>query len=202
MWFSGISLKLSMNFEKIAMMRDKFIILSFLLWLIPFCARITMNISYENMPALDYTSNSPLSILYTALENSNNKEAFILVFKNNITSCVINICGGVSLGIGTIVNLAYNGFITSDMFVSSYEAGFHLSDILKTTLPHSFELIGFWLSGAMGFMIAYRMILLMKGREDIPRVFLNQMGIMALVVFVTTLCAAYVETYISINMLK
>ena len=191
-----------MNFENTITMRDKFIILSFLLWFIPFFSRITMNISYDSLPVLNDMSNSPLSILYTALKNSSSDEAFLLVFKNNIKSCLINVCGGVSLGVCTIVNLAYNGFATSDMFVVSYQSGFSLSDILKTTLPHSFELIGFWLSGAMGLMIAYRLLLFMRGREDISRDFLKQMCIMAFIVFVTTLCAAYVETHISVNMLK
>ena len=200
--FYGISLKLPMNFENTITMRDKFIILSFLLWFIPFFSRITMNISYDSLPVLNDMSNSPLSILYTALKNSDSDEAFLLVFKNNIKSCLINVCGGVSLGVCTIVNLAYNGFATSDMFVVSYQSGFSLSDILKTTLPHSFELIGFWLSGAMGLMIAYRLLLFMRGREDISKDFLKQMCIMAFIVFVTTLCAAYVETHISVNMLK
>lgn len=191
-----------MNFENTITMRDKFIILSFLLWFIPFFSRITMNISYDSLPVLNDMSNSPLSILYTALKNSDSDEAFLLVFKNNIKSCLINVCGGVSLGVCTIVNLAYNGFATSDMFVVSYQSGFSLSDILKTTLPHSFELIGFWLSGAMGLMIAYRLLLFMRGREDISKDFLKQMCIMAFIVFVTTLCAAYVETHISVNMLK
>lgn len=191
-----------LNSENFIKKRNKLFALSFLLWLIPFCARIPMNISYENVPNLKNVNNSALSILYEALENSSSDEAFLLVFKNNIKSCMINVCGGVSLGVCTIVNLAYNGFATSDMFVVSYQSGFSLSDILKTTLPHSFELIGFWLSGAMGLMIAYRLLLFMRGREDISRDFLKQMCIMAFIVFVTTLCAAYVETHISVNMLK
>lgn len=191
-----------LNSENFIKKRNKLFVLSFLLWLIPFCARIPMNISYENVPNRNNVNNSALSILYEALEDSSSDEAFLLVFKNNIKSCMINVCGGVSLGVCTIVNLAYNGFATSDMFVVSYQSGFSLSDILKTTLPHSFELIGFWLSGAMGLMIAYRLLLFMRGREDISRDFLKQMCIMAFIVFVTTLCAAYVETHISVNMVK
>ena len=163
-----------LNSENFIKKRNKLFVLSFLLWLIPFCARIPMNISYENVSSLGSTNNSALSILYEALEDSSSDEAFLLVFKNNIKSCLINVCGGVSLGVCTIVNLAYNGFATSDMFVVSYQSGFSLSDILKTTLPHSFELIGFWLSGAMGLMIAYRLLLFMKGRENISRDFLKQ----------------------------
>lgn len=91
-------------------MKCKLSFVSFLLWLIPFCARIPMNISYENVSSLGSTNNSALSILYDALEDSSSDEAFLLVFKNNIKSCLINDCGGVSLGVCTIVNLAYNGY--------------------------------------------------------------------------------------------
>lgn len=31
-----------------------------------------------------------------------NKEAFLLILKNNIKGCIINILGGFSLGLGTI----------------------------------------------------------------------------------------------------
>ncbi len=191
---------MSLNFEKITKMRNRFFILSFLLWLIPFCARIPMNISYENVTDANKTENNALTNIQKAMETGNN-DAFVLVFKNNIKTCIINICGGVSLGICTIINLVYNGFVTSDMFVISYESGFPITSILKTTLPHSFELIGFWVSGAMGLMIAYHLILFMRGREENLRVSVKQMAILAVIVFLTTLCAAYVETHISINML-
>jgi len=189
------------NSENITKVRNKFLVLSFLIWLIPFCARIPMNISYNDLSESGNIDNNALSTLYETLRTCSSSDAFILVFKNNIRTCIINVCGGVSLGICTVVNLAYNGFATSDMFVNSYKSGFPIADILKTTLPHSFELIGFWLSGTMGFMIAYQLVLFMKGREERLNAFIKQMVILAVIVFFTTLCAAYVETHISINML-
>jgi hypothetical protein len=37
--------------------------------------------------------------------------------------------------------------------------------ILKVTLPHSFELIGFWLSGAIGFCIAWNIVQFIRGKK-------------------------------------
>ena len=59
-----------LNSENFIKKRNKLFVLSFLLWLIPFCARIPMNISYENIPNLNNVNNSALSILYEALESS------------------------------------------------------------------------------------------------------------------------------------
>jgi hypothetical protein len=58
-----------LNSENFIKKRNKLFVLSFLLWLIPFCARIPINISYENVPNLNNVNNSALSILYEALEN-------------------------------------------------------------------------------------------------------------------------------------
>jgi uncharacterized membrane protein SpoIIM required for sporulation len=43
--------------------------------------------------------------------------------------------------------------------MSTYKEGLCVKSILKVTLPHSFEFIGFWLSGAIGFYIAWNIIL-------------------------------------------
>ena len=67
-----------LNSENFIKKRNKLFVLSFLLWLIPFCARIPMNISYDSLPVLNDMSNSPLSILYTALKNSDSDEALSL----------------------------------------------------------------------------------------------------------------------------
>ena len=108
------------------------------------------------------------------------------------------------LGIGTVANLAINGFAASDadvMVVHSEDDGVvPVQNILKTTLPHSPELIGFWLSGAMGFMIAWQLVLFMRGKESWSKGFLKRMCIYAICVFLIILCSAYIEAHISINM--
>lgn len=107
--------------------------------------------------------------------------------------------GGVFLGLGTVVNLMINGFYSADVFVTSYHSGLSIRQILNVTLPHSFELIGFWLSGAIGFYIAWNFILFFRSKESFTALFCKKTGIGVAVVFVIILVAAYVEAYISVN---
>jgi uncharacterized membrane protein SpoIIM required for sporulation len=142
------------------------------------------------------TANSMTKVMQ--LLNENDKYgAFIEIFKNNLTGCMLNIIGGVLLGLGTVFNLLFNGFFSADIFMSSYKAGMNIISILKVTLPHSFELIGFWLSGAIGFYITWNIIQIMKGKDNFPNHFYKQVGIGFLIVFFFILSAAYIEAYIS-----
>jgi len=131
------------------------------------------------------------------LNEGNRKDAFVLIFINNIKGCLLNIVGGVVLGLGTFFNLVFNGFGSADMFVASYEAGLSINEILKATLPHSFELLGFWLSGGMGFYFAWSIIQFIRKNESFSSHFYKQMGVCAIIVFILILSAAYVEAYIS-----
>lgn len=94
-------------------------------------------------------------------------------------------------------NLLCNGFFIADIFVLSYKSGLSIESILKVTLPHSFELIGFWLSGAIGFCIAWNIIQFMRGTGSVTVYFYKRVGISSLAVFFIILAAAYVEVYIS-----
>lgn len=95
-----------------------------------------------------------------------------------------------------------NGYASADVFRSIYDSGFPLTSILKTTLPHSFELIGFWLSGTIGFMVTWQLIQFMKGHQSFSTKILKQLGLLICIMFVLILGAAYVEAYISANILK
>lgn len=110
---------------------------------------------------------------------------------------MLNILGGVFLGLGTLLNLMLNGFLFADICVSSYEAGMSIPIILKLTLPHSFELIGFWLSGGIGFYIAWLIICFMRGKESFTSKSYKLIGIYSVIVFLIILSAAYVEAFIS-----
>lgn len=129
-------------------------------------------------------------------------EAFAVIFKNNIRVCIINGAYGVLFGLGTVINLIFNGFSFADIFANSYKAGLSIESILKVTLPHSFELIGLWLSGAIGFYIAWHIIQFMRGKDILTAKFYKTVGFGSLAVFVIILSAAYVEAYISVNMLE
>jgi uncharacterized membrane protein SpoIIM required for sporulation len=141
--------------------------------------------------------NTVVTKIIKSLDRGDNRSAFLLIFTNNLKGCLLNIFGGVMLGLGTVINLLYNGFFSADMFKSSYDAGLSLSKILNVTLPHSFELIGFWLSGAIGLYIAWNVILFIRGKENFTALFYKTVGISVAVIFFIILGAAYVEAYIS-----
>jgi len=180
-----------------------FFILSFVCWLLPFIVRLF----FVNIPEIQVKPiENPQSITITMdkivllLSENKKQDAFWLIFLNNIKGCLINIIGGFLLGLGTLINLMFNGFFMADIFASSYESNPNINLILRTTLPHSFELIGFWLSGAIGFYFAWNIIQFMRGKESFSSQFLKQTVIGILIVFIIIFSAAYVEAYISTSM--
>jgi len=179
-----------------------FIAIAFFCWLLPFILRIffieipEIPVSESKIQDINTTKNVGEQVIQT-LTQHNHKDAFTLIFKNNLKGCIINILGGVTLGLGTLINMLLNGFFSADMFANSYKIGLSIPTILKVTLPHSFELIGFWLSGGMGFYFAWNIIQFMRGKESFSPHFIRQMGISTLLVFLIILSAAYVEAYIS-----
>ena len=172
------------------MRKRSFLILfvaSFLCWLFPFIGRVY----FFKIPVIDYghpkipilVKKGIVDEILHLISINDRWSVFILIFKNNIKGCIFNVFGGFLLGLGTLFNLMANGFYTADVFVSSYFAGVNIRTILHTTLPHSFELLGFWLSGTIGFSIAWAIIRFMKGKENLTKLFMKQMGICAIVVF-------------------
>ena len=73
----------------------------------------------------------------------------IVIAENNLKGCATNLVGGFIFSFPTVVNLVVNGFVHGDILVSTYNAGISSGKLAKITLPHSFELIGFWLSGVV-----------------------------------------------------
>jgi uncharacterized membrane protein SpoIIM required for sporulation len=145
------------------------------------------------------THNASTEVVHL-LSTGDNQNAFVAIFKNNIKGCILNIVGGAILGLGTLINLSYNGFVAADMFVTSCQSGVNLSTILRVTLPHSAELVGFWFSGTIGFSIAHNIILFMTKKESFTNCFYKQAGLYSLIIFVIILVTAYIEAYVSISL--
>lgn len=179
-----------------------FFIAAFLCWLFPFIYRIFFieSPAIESHQLVGHASDLQNTVgnIMQALSD-NREEAFALIFTNNLKGCLLNIAGGAFLGLGTTVNLMINGFYSADVFVTSYNSGMALQKILSVTLPHSFELIGFWLSGAIGFYIAWNFILFIRGKNHFNLFFLKTIAILAVIVFAFILSAAYVESFISVS---
>lgn len=179
-----------------------FFVIAFFCWFIPFGYRVFfMGVpSIEGHLSATHSSgvqNTVETILRALAEDK--EKAFILIFINNLKGCLLNMAGGVFLGLGTVVNLIINGFYSADVFVNSYQSGLTVSKILSATLPHSFELIGFWLSGAVGFYIAWNFFLFFRSKECFTVLFCKKAGAATGIVFIIILLAAYVEAYISVN---
>ena len=97
-------------------------------------------------------------------------------------------------------NLIFNQ-IDNSLCFPQYKLGMSITDIFALTLPHSFELIGFWISGGIGLYIAWNIILFMYTDKMPTFKFYKNIGINLLIIFIIILSAAYIETYVSINML-
>lgn len=175
-----------------------FLFFSFILWLLPFILRLFFFdiANFEKHPP--EKSLNVVSDITNYVANNDKWSVFIAIFSNNLKVCVINIVGGVMLGILTLSNLIMNGFYAADVFATAYNNGIGVTYILKTTLPHSFELIGIWLSGAVGFSIAKLIIDFMRGRDNPYIIFFRFIGKCVLFIVLIILFAALIESYISI----
>jgi uncharacterized membrane protein SpoIIM required for sporulation len=183
-----------------------FYIISICCWLLPF----TIRLFFVEMPEITTEQLEQLSAekqqsaaqeVIQMLFAEDMHDAFWAIFKNNLKGCIISIAGGVLLGLGTLFNLMFNGFFSADIFASLYKSGLSIESMLKATLPHSFELIGFWLSGAIGFYLAWNIIRFMRGKGTFTNHLYKRTGIYSLVVFFIILAAAYVEAYVSTSIL-
>lgn len=182
--------------------------ISILVWLISFLFRMIKPID-DSSDYISYTSDSignPIEVLPQPqnlelfLDSNDHKAAFSLIFCNNMHGCLVNILSGFLLGIGTIVNLIYNGYVFADVLTFA-KGRLSLMKILELTFPHSFELIGFWLSGAIGLKISSTLLLLMKGDSIDLASLLKEMVGLTISVVIITLCSAYVEAYITTKFL-
>ena len=177
------------------------IFLSFTLWTIPFMLRVFWvempNIEAEKVQLLHDLGDNELKETLELISEGDKQGAFINIFTNNIKGCILNILGGVLLGLGPLVSLTLNGFVFADVCVSSYNSGITVPAMLNVTLPHSFELIGVWLSGGIGFYIAWLIICFMRGKESFTMKNIKMIGIYSIVVFLIILSAAYVEAFIT-----
>lgn len=175
-----------------------FLFYSFLFWGVPF----TLRLFFIDVNGIDTQSTENSLNIVTEITahvlNNDRWSVFCLIFINNLKVCVVNIVGGVMLGIPTVINLLINGFSAADVFANIHSNGIGVSQILKHTLPHCFELVGIWLSGAIGFSLAKLMIDFMRGNEVINVKFFRFISKCIVVTVLIILLAAFIEAYVSI----
>lgn len=175
--------------------------LSIILWVIPFLLRLFINdnslMNNHNHPDKQHMP-TVVTELFESFSHNDREKAFYIIFNNNMKVCLYNIVGGMMLGLGTFINLIMNGFLAADAFVNIHKSGMSVSDILKYTLPHSFEIIGIWLSGSLGFIIA-KILLDFIRFNNLPTVrFYKYFGIGFFITLCIILAAAYTEAFVSL----
>jgi stage II sporulation protein M len=172
-----------------------------LLWIAFFMLRLIIGSDNlgEGIASQDKPS-SPTIVaeIKSALDGGDRSKTFYLIFFNNLKGCVRSIVGGVTLGIGTLFNLGLNGFLTANTYLNLYENGMSISDILKYTLPHSFEMVGVWLSGMVGFLLADRIIVFMRFNQFPESQFYRSLGISIISIVFIILAAAYIEVFVTL----
>lgn len=175
-----------------------FLFFSFLFWFVPFMLRLFLINGVEIENNTQVKCLNVVSDITKCLLKNDRWSAFCLIFSNNLKVCIINIVGGVMLGIVTLINLVVNGFIAADTFATIHNNGMEVSKILKYTLPHCFELLGVWLSGAIGLCIAKVVFNYMKDNKLPTYHSFKFIGKCFIVVVIIILVAAFIEAYVSI----
>ncbi|NYI50109.1 stage II sporulation protein M [Macellibacteroides fermentans] len=99
-----------------------------------------------------------------------------------------------------VLSMLFNGFAFGSTYSQLYSAGFSLDFMAKYTLPHSFELVAIWWSAMIGFMIARKLILIIR-KHQMPTI--NEYKL--LIINILTVCcvivlAAFVEVFITVNL--
>lgn len=117
------------------------------------------------------------------------------IAKNNLASVLVNIAGGLSLGVISILNTVYNGIVLG--YVLSIIFG-HKSttEILRHFLPHSIEIAAIILSCALGMYIGYFILktLLTNGSMKFQQ---RQFIVWFALTVIIVLVAAFLEVNVS-----
>lgn len=172
-----------------------FIILSAIIWIVTFFIGYFCNNGF-----LKFTSDNRYIIIFSdILKEKSSFELLKLILVNNISLLLLNISGAATFGITSLASLITNGYI-SGAFVNSVEAkSASVSEILKHTLPHSIEFIGFWISNGVGFAFAYYIFLFIFYNKTHKGVF-KFLTLLSLISLLIIVFAAFIEVYISFKL--
>lgn len=179
-----------------------FLLFSFILWAIPFVIRLFFIDVAIIKDAPPEKSLNIVSEITSHAQKNDSWSVFCMILINNLKCSLINIFGGLLLGVVTVSNLIVNGFLVADTFATIHKNGLGVTQILRFTLPHCFELIGIWLSGAVGFSVAKLMVDFMRGNELPKADYFRFIGKWTTITVLIILLAAFVEAYISMTITK
>jgi uncharacterized membrane protein SpoIIM required for sporulation len=126
-----------------------------------------------------------------------NELTFTNIFYSNLKVVFINILGGLTLGILTFINLITNGIVLSYVLKV-----IHIIDkkLYLVLLPHSFEIIAYILSGAVGIELGVFLFSHIFLEKNI-KLNLYQILVKILISVLIILISALTEVYISPNVI-
>lgn len=170
-----------------------YILISFFCWSIGILVSIFL--PYEELYVFDCQERiADINNNLKSIRFSENLTITIIV--QNLKCIATNIFGFFSLGLTTSVNLFYNGFI------HGYNIRYSLSvDGLNTwhkILPHSFELIGLYISGAVGYYGANFLLKIVFDKNIQLRKWIITSILFTIISSIIIISAAYIESHISI----
>lgn len=167
-------------------------ILSAIIWGAGFL--ISFLLPFNSLYLSSNGTNMNKSLLYQSMPSS--KELSIQIINNNLQCVAINTLGFCSLGIITIINLFFNGFMHG--YSIRYSISLIGADTLFKVLPHSFELIGIFVSGAVGLYSSKFLIgILFNHKNDMRKCFFTSIHFL-IVSCIIIIVAGVVEGYISL----
>lgn len=125
-------------------------------------------------------------------------EIFTYILGNNLKSCLVNVLGAFSLGTITISNLVLNG-LDLGLFLNAFLENYSLEEFVCTSYPHSFELIGFFISAAIGFEWSLIIFKAIFHNTKPQKKEYYMLSVKLIATFLIIALAAFTEAYISIN---
>jgi uncharacterized membrane protein SpoIIM required for sporulation len=116
---------------------------------------------------------------------------------NNISVGLINICGGLSMGIVSLLNTFYNGAVLGYAFSVAGD-NFPIVVILRHVLPHAIEIAAIILSCSLGLYLGlYIFKKFILGRKDVFKY--RRFVFHSALTLIILLVAAVLEVYVSFS---
>lgn len=124
------------------------------------------------------------------------KELTTLVIYSNLKCIAFNAFGFVSLGFTTFLNLLFNGFVhgASIRFWTIIIG----QDAWNRILPHSFELVGIFISGGVGFFCLSFLTKFIRGKDYKVNRWIYTSLFFTFVACIIIIIAGFIEGYISL----
>lgn len=166
--------------------------ISFLIWSIGFV--VSFLLPFESVYNLDCELIPSETNTSTKLTSS--QELTILVIGSNLKCIAINTLGFVSFGFTTFLNLLFNGFVHG--FSIRFWTNLIGIEALNRILPHSFELVGIFLSGGVGFLGVSFIIKFLCGNDNIVRSWIFTSSFFTILACLIIIVAGFIEGYVSL----